>query len=221
MDAVAIHPYVSKGMYLLIFSGIFKAQIFIVISPVFTSVSKGIVDKGKPAGPCNTLPVDESYLEPWHGQTNWPAISKLIRQPAWVHLFEKTFNEEVDFTTINLSNRKIPVPSLAALIRLTAVCSDNCLFLPAIVLHSTTNVAATPKVASLRNVLRFINLCWSNSFFINHQNYEDFLSWELTIILVKADMIIFFYVLWQFLLWVVIIYRNALIFIYIDFRYWI
>ena len=137
-----------------------------MISPVFVSVLKGIVAKGSPAGPCKTLPVDESYLEPWQGQTSSPLISWLMRQPAWVHLFEKTFSEAADFTTINFSNRNIPVPNFDALILLTTGCSDNSLLLPVIICQSAKKAAPALKVASLRNVFRFMYLPLSNSFLI-------------------------------------------------------
>ena len=151
-------------------SEIFKPQIFMMISPVFGSVVKWISDKGSPAGPCNTFPVNGSYLEPWQGHTSCPLISWLIRHPAWVHLFEKTFSDDADFTTINLSNKNTPAPSFEGLILHTTGRSDSSFCLPVKLLHTTNNTAPAAQDISLRNVFRFINSAEFKSVYIGYQN---------------------------------------------------
>jgi len=190
-----------------------------MISPVFKSVLNGIWGNESPAGPCKTLPVAASYFDPWHGQISCPSVSRFIRQPACVHLLEKTFNDATDFITINLSNKKIPVPSLETLNLLITGSSDSCFCLLVSICQSTIKPAVTVNTDNLKNALRLKVLPVSKSLFISRQNYKDFLSIELSFIIREAVRIMLFYDLWQVLIWVVIIYRNMLIFCNIKLAY--
>ena len=190
-----------------------------MISPVFISVLKGICGNESPAGPCKTLPVAASYFDPWHGQISCPSVSRFILQLACVHLFEKTFNPSGDLTMINLSNRNTPVPSFAILILLITGSSVSCFCLQVSICQSTTKPAVTTNADNFKNAFRLIFLPVSKSIFCNRQNYKVFLSKERSFIFDETVRIILFYDLRQFLIWVVIIYRNMLIFCYIKLKY--
>jgi len=186
-----------------------------MISPVLALLVNCNSGKGRAAGPWSTFPVAASYLEPWHGQISCPSISWLILQPACVHLFEKILSVPADFTTINVSNKNMPVPSFEPLIRFTTGISDNCFCRPVNIVHKAIKAAAKATVASLRNVFLFIYLLWFKSVFIKRQNYKDFSSMLLPIFSEKPFQIILFYVSWQFLFWAVIYLCIILIFNYI------
>lgn len=67
-------------------------------------------------------------------------------------------------------------------------------------LQRVANAAAVASVANLRIALRFMSFPLFNSFFVRHQNYEDFSFVVLSFIKGLIVKIIYLYDLKQFLI---------------------